>query len=150
MVPKQRTNTKPKARKEASAKVTRSSRSLSKLRQMAEQKLGGTKRGAEAAVHEKTQKLVHELQVHKVELEIQNEELRRIQLDLLETQASLEEARDRFRSHFDFSPIGHVSVRANGTVADPNLAAVALLGAPADQLRRRLLSSFIARRDRRA
>ena len=146
---KQGAGTKPRAAAKASAKATGRSRSLIKVRQPVEQKRGGKGNGSEAASRVASQKLVYELQVRQAELEIQNEELRRIQQDLLETRASLEETRDRHRDLYEFSPTGHVSVRANGKIAEPNLAAAALLGAPPDRLLRRTLSSFVARRDRR-
>jgi hypothetical protein len=47
--------------------------------------------------------LMHELLVHKVELEMQNEELRR-------AYAALEEARDRYMELYEFAPVGYVSI----------------------------------------
>jgi two-component system CheB/CheR fusion protein len=147
-VSKPRAGAKPKARTKASAKAAAKRRLATKLRQRAEQKLGGGESGSGSVSRVAAQKFVHELQVHQVELEIQNEELRRIQQDLLETQASLEHARDRYRDLHEFSPIGLVSLRANGMIVEPNLAAASLLGTPPDPLRRRSLSSFVVRRDR--
>jgi PAS domain S-box-containing protein len=67
--------------------------------------------------------LLHELEVHQIELEIQNEELRR-------TQARLEVALARYQDLFDLAPLGYVSMRPDGLIIKANLTAASMLGIP--------------------
>lgn len=68
-----------------------------------------------------TARLLHELEVHQVELQMQNEELRR-------ARAELEAALGRYTALFDFAPIGYFTFSADGTVREANLAGARLLG----------------------
>jgi PAS domain S-box-containing protein len=74
-----------------------------------------------------TEALVHELLVHKVELEMQNEELRL-------AQAALEEARDRYLNLYEFSPQGYITVNRDGMVQEVNMTGAAMLGIDRSQL----------------
>jgi PAS domain S-box-containing protein len=67
--------------------------------------------------------LVHELLVHKLELEMQNEELRR-------AQAELEIQRARYFDLYDLAPVGYFSVGVLGQILETNLTATTLLGLP--------------------
>jgi PAS domain S-box-containing protein len=80
--------------------------------------------------------LVHELSVHQIELEMQNEELRR-------AQAELEASRERYFDLYDVAPVGYCTVTANGSVLEANLTLATLLGVPRGRLVGRPFSRFI-------
>ncbi len=80
--------------------------------------------------------LVHELQVHQVELELQNEEL-------LRAQGALEEARDRYLELYDFAPIGYLALDGEGRIASINLAGASLLGVDRAELVSRSFDRFV-------
>ena len=110
------------------------------LRRQAEELLRTTKRDVAALPAKDVQQLVHELQVQQIELELQNDELRR-------TQAKLEAARDRYVDLYDFSPAGHLTLAAPGTIVEANLRAGTLLGINRKELIGQSLADFIARSD---
>ena len=115
----------------------------SDLRRHAERKLKTVPRVSEDLSKMSPQdlaNLIHELQVHQIELEMQNEELRRIQEEL-------EKSRDRYSHLFEFAPVGYFSVDEKGTVVAANLTAAALLGIPRASLVGRPFSRFILRTD---
>ena len=65
--------------------------------------------------------LVHELQVHQIELKMQNEELQR-------SRAAAEEASEKYYNLFDFAPVGYFLWDAEGHILEVNMAGAALLG----------------------
>ena len=89
---------------------------------------------AEAAV------LVHELRVHQVELELQNEELRRTGLEL-------DAQRAKYFDLFELAPVGYLTLTDTGIIRDANLTATSLLGAERRQLVGRPLSNFVLAAD---
>ncbi len=87
--------------------------------------------------------LLHELRVHQIELEMQNDELRR-------TQLALEESRDRFVDLFEFAPIGYLTLDSNGLINEINLSGAAMLGVERGKLIHRPFVLFVAGEDRSA
>ena len=110
------------------------------LRHQAEDLLRTTKRDVAAMPVKDVQRLVHELQVHQIELEMQNDELRRTQLEL-------EAARDRYMDLYDFSPVGHLTMDTHGTIVEANLRIGSLLGLPRKELVGKSVARFFASED---
>jgi len=82
----------------------------------------------------------HELLVHRIELELQNEELRR-------TQKELEDARNRYFDLYDSAPVGYLTVSKEGMILEANLTAATLLGTIRTELARQPLSRFVFKED---
>jgi PAS domain S-box-containing protein len=85
--------------------------------------------------------LMHELLVHKVELEMQNEELRKAHLEM-------EEARDRYVNLYEFAPISYITLSREGLISKINLTGCILLGVDRYQLISRRFSHYVAEHDR--
>ena len=82
--------------------------------------------------------VLHELQVHQVELEMQNEALR-------QKQTELEAMRDRYVDLYDFAPVGYLTLNSNGMIEELNLTAATLLSMERkDLLQRRFTAQVIA------
>jgi len=89
---------------------------------------------------EATSAVLHELQVHQIELEMQNEELRRAQVEL-------EASQDRYFDLYDLAPVGYLTLNEAGLILETNLTAATLLGAVRDTLVKQPFSRFIANQD---
>jgi PAS domain S-box-containing protein len=98
-------------------------------------------RGASHVRELDAQVLLHELRVHQVELEVQNEELRR-------ARSEMELALQRYTEIFDFSPIGYATLQGDQVIADVNLAASRILGRPRSVLSGMPFERLVTRRDR--
>ena len=105
------------------ASAYRPSRSAADLRLQAENRLQDevfpVERAPQSAME--TQRLLHELQVHQIELEIQNEELQK-------ARNAAEEAAACYTDLYDFAPVGYLSLNRKGVITQINLAAAKLLG----------------------
>lgn len=82
----------------------------------------------------------HELMVHQIELEMQNEELRHIQ-DVLE------HSRARYFALYDLAPVGYVTLTEASTIQEANLAVARLFENPRGSLVGRSLTNFILPED---
>jgi PAS domain S-box-containing protein len=87
------------------------------------------------------QRLVQELQVHQIELEMQYEEL-------LMLQAEVERSRLQYVDLYDFAPVGYCTLAANGTLLQLNLRTSQLLGEDRQRLLGRRLALFVAPAER--
>jgi len=98
---------------------TPSETEAAELRRRAEQLLAEQKPRMPDAT-DVTERLLHELQVHKIELEMQNEELR-LGRDQLET------ALERYTELYDFAPVGYMTLNQSGRILEINLTGAAML-----------------------
>src|SRR5215471_6884789 len=81
-------------------------------------------------------RLVHELEIHQVELKIQNEELRNAQVQLAES-------RDRYSGLYEFAPVAYVTLDRNGRVLESNQMATKILGVERRDLMRASFTKFV-------
>jgi len=115
------------------------------LRKRAEERLRETlARGSPAGATEPDLRaLVHELQVHQVELEMQNEELKQAR----DVAAALFE---KYLDLYDFAPVAYFTLAASGEIRSANLAGASLLGVPRSELAGKRLAFFLAPESRTA
>ena len=84
--------------------------------------------------------VIHELKVHQIELEMQNEELKRIQLEL-------EQAKARYFDIYDLAPEGYLIISEKGLILEANLTAAMMLGLPRINLIKQQISQYICKED---
>lgn len=82
-------------------------------------------------------RLIHELQVHQIELELQNEELSR-------AREELELSRNQYAELYDFAPVGYFTFDSKGLILKVNLAGAQLLGVERLLIVNKTFTSFIA------
>ncbi|MCX6054713.1 MAG: PAS domain S-box protein [Chloroflexi bacterium] len=85
-------------------------------------------------------KILFELRVHQIELEMQNEEL-------LRTQVELENSRSRYYDIFDLAPVGYFTLNDHGIILESNLTAASFLGFTRGTIEKYPFSHFIHKRD---
>jgi PAS domain S-box-containing protein len=122
------------------AKKLDGSTKVTALRRQAEERLRITRREIQAMPVKDLQHLVHELQVHQIELEMQNDELHR-------THMALEEARDRYVTLYDYAPNGYLTLDHKGVILEANLPACALLGVTRKDLLGQPVIGFVMPKD---
>jgi PAS domain S-box-containing protein len=83
------------------------------------------------------EEIIHELRVHQIELEMQNEELQRVQLQL-------EESRDKYQDLYDFAPVGYFTLSQKGLISEANLTGASQLGMPRPKLINLGFGHFVA------
>ena len=99
-----------------------------------------TSEDSEALSPEQIRKTLHELRMHQIELEMQNEELRTAQVEI-------EAARARYFDLYDLAPVGYCTLSEQGLILEANLTAATLLGTARDALIKQPISRFILKDD---
>lgn len=90
----------------------------------------------EAMTPQDMQRLFHELQIHQVELEMQNDELQ-------DAQEALQSERERYSDLYEQAPVGYCTVNETGSILQINRTAATLLGLGQDELVRQAITRFI-------
>jgi PAS domain-containing protein len=80
--------------------------------------------------------LMHELRVHQVELEMQNESLRQAQVEM-------EQSRTKYAELFDFAPVGYLVFDGDGMVVEANLTAAGMLQIERGRLIKKVFGAFV-------
>jgi signal transduction histidine kinase len=92
---------------------------------------------------EVSQQFIHELEVHQIELEMQNAEL-------LQARDEVETALDKYTDLYDFAPVGYFTLDCNAAISAVNLAGACLIGGVRSRLIGRLFGQFVTAKDRPA
>jgi PAS domain S-box-containing protein len=112
----------------------------SEIRARAEASVAASETARPDDLPEPVRHLVHELRVHQIELELQNEELHR-------AQAALEASRERYLDLYERAPVGYFTLDEAGVVVEANLTFVAMLGLPRERVLGRPLTAFVVAAD---
>src|SRR5665648_407356 len=112
-----------------------------KLREKAEARVQSETPRVQDLSHDEISVLVHELQVHQIELEMQNDALRQGQI-------SLEEANRKYSDFYDFAPVSFLTLDESGLIREVNLTAASQLGVNRRHLVDKPCRFFIAVADR--
>jgi diguanylate cyclase (GGDEF)-like protein/PAS domain S-box-containing protein len=88
-----------------------------------------------------TEEIFHELEVYQIELEMQNETLRR-------ALSTIEESRERYVDFYDFAPVGYITLGSDARIDEINLTGAGMLGDEREKLIRRSFSSFVTPEER--
>ena len=114
------------------------------LRRLAEEKVlekaGHLQESIGALSPEEIQHTFHALQVHQIELEMQNDELRR-------AHAEIDESRARYFDLYNLAPVGYCTISDKGLILEANLTVADLLGLPRSLLVKQPVSRFIHKAD---
>jgi len=106
----------------------------SRLRQQAEERLRITNEDMQHMSTSQIRRLVYELQITQIELQLQNEELQLAQVEL-------ETVRSRYQYLYDYAPVGYLTLAPDGVILEANLTAATMLNTE----RKRLIGALLAR-----
>ena len=123
-------------------KKSTTSEDPAELRRRAEARLRDQRKGQRSkAGDQKSEadavRVLHELEVHQIELEMQNTELQK-------ARDELEVALEKYTDLYDFAPMGYFSVDESGVILEANLTGAALLGVERSRLINRRFLLFVS------
>jgi PAS domain S-box-containing protein len=116
---------------------------FSELRQRAEAIVAEQTLDLSDVSPEAMQPLIHELKVHQIELELQNEALRQVQFER-------ELAQKNYADLYDFAPVGYLTLDEDGLIVEANLTGAEMLGRDKKALNGQRLSRFVLPADQDA
>ncbi len=117
------------------------SEEASELRKRAEEKIMHLPpEKMDSLLPEEAQRVLHELRVHQIELEMQNEELR-------VSQSELDAAKRHYFDLYDLAPVGYCTISEKGLILEANLTAATLLDVSRDYMIKKPFSRFIFKED---
>src|SRR5688572_11121424 len=90
----------------------------------------------QTSAHQNISQLIDELTIYQIELEIQND-------DLIKIQAELEESRSKYIELYDLAPVGYFAISKEGLITEVNQAGCVLLGLKKIALLKRCFSRYI-------
>jgi diguanylate cyclase (GGDEF)-like protein/PAS domain S-box-containing protein len=121
---------------------SKSMSSVAEMRLRAEEQLKvKVSKAGFSVTDDETQRLFHELQVHRIEMEMQNAELR-------QARDEVETALEKYTDLYDFAPVGYFTLDRNGAISAANLTGASLLGGERSRLIGRRFGQFVAATDR--
>lgn len=94
------------------------------------------------ADHANAQRTLQELQIHQIELELQNEELKL-------TKAEVDDGLEKFMELYDFAPVGYFTLANDGTIQQVNLTGTTMVGVQRSRLLGQRFGALLDSRDRR-
>ena len=118
------------------SKSTKKSSNFHDLRKRAEAMLGKSEESISDMSNEDIKRLVHELDTHQIELELQNEDLKKAYI-------LLEETKKTYHELFDFAPCGYLKLDEKCMIMEVNLTATELLETVKSELINRKFTDFI-------
>jgi PAS domain S-box-containing protein len=107
------------------------------LREQAEQNLASATPKSDLT----PEALLHELQVHQIELEMQNESLRQTRA---EVEAAYAQSESRFSELHEFAPVAYLTLNQSGQIIETNLTATQLLGVQRGELLRQRFARYVS------
>ncbi len=111
-----------------------------KLREKAEKRFLEIDGGIKEINFDEAVKILYELQVHQIELEMQNEELRKTHLEL-------DEVHNKYFELYNFAPVGYITLDEKGVITEANLTASQLIGVTKQEMKGKLFTNFIHKND---